>query len=273
MQRMSSSAFGFRHLGAAIPMLGLIVFLSTGPSTRLAAQESKDKSAPGQDLKQKLKGLEEEAQKLRQEMLKEAEGSLKKAEETIKKAQEDVDKARKDKNKEASNKAQEAMKKAQEEQGKARSARMDIQMQISRFSMGSAFHHHKPSEEDRMGIHTSNPSPLIASHLGLAKEKGMVLERVDKNSAAEKAGLQAHDILIQLNGKDVPSDKGEYRKLLSEIKPDAEFEAVVLRQGKQQTVKGLTVPTTKPAGERRPEKKEKPKAEPEKKPAGTQAPG
>ena len=47
----------------------------------------------------------------------------------------------------------------------------------------------------------------------------MVLNRVMADSAAARAGLQAQDVLLQLDGRDVPSDASKLRKLLAEVKP------------------------------------------------------
>jgi len=121
----------------------------------------------------------------------------------------------------------------------------------------------------RLGARVAPPGETLADQLNLPEGKGLVLEEVRADSPAAKGGLKAHDILTELNGKPVPSDPNEFRKLLDEIKPDAKVEAKVLRKGKEQTIKDLTLPEAKaPRPGFRPER---PKAQPRRKAAGVEA--
>jgi len=70
---------------------------------------------------------------------------------------------------------------------------------------------------------------------------------VTPDSAAAKAGLKPHDILLELDGKPVPSSPDEFRKALDAIKADKPVDAVVMRKGKKETVKGLSLPEAKAA--------------------------
>ena len=45
---------------------------------------------------------------------------------------------------------------------------------------------------------------------------------------AAKAGLHAHDVLIGINGQDVPADVGQFLKLLDGIKVDTPFDGIVV---------------------------------------------
>src|SRR5262249_20258315 len=67
----------------------------------------------------------------------------------------------------------------------------------------------------------------------------MVVEEVGPNSAAAKAGLKAHDILLELGGKAVSSKADDFQKLLDGLASDKAIDAVVLRKGKKETIKGL----------------------------------
>src|SRR5439155_21475502 len=69
------------------------------------------------------------------------------------------------------------------------------------------------------------------------------------DSAAAKAGMKAHDILLEINGKVVPDDTTEFLKIMNEIKADKPVDAVVLRKGKKETLKGLSLPEAKEAKE------------------------
>jgi hypothetical protein len=64
-------------------------------------------------------------------------------------------------------------------------------------------------------------------------------------SAAAKGGLKPNDILLELNGKAVPSDVQKFRQQISEAKPNTMIEAVVLRKGRKETIKGISLPEAK----------------------------
>jgi S1-C subfamily serine protease len=81
--------------------------------------------------------------------------------------------------------------------------------------------------------------------LDLPKNQGLVLEEIGPNSAAAKAGLKSHDILLELNGKPVSSKIEEFARQLADVKPATPVDAVVMRKGKKETVKGLTLPEVK----------------------------
>jgi beta-lactamase regulating signal transducer with metallopeptidase domain len=94
----------------------------------------------------------------------------------------------------------------------------------------------------RLGAHVEPPGPALVDQLGLNKGEGQVIMQVRPESAAAKAGLQVNDILLQLGGKPVPSDPREFAGLIEGIKANEAVDAVVLRKGKKETVKGLTLP-------------------------------
>jgi beta-lactamase regulating signal transducer with metallopeptidase domain len=99
--------------------------------------------------------------------------------------------------------------------------------------------------QGRLGVRVERPSPVLADQLNLPRDQGLVVEDVTPDSAAAKAGLKPHDILLQFNGKPVPSNAAEFAELLREIKADATVNAVVKRKGKEETIKGLTLPELK----------------------------
>ncbi len=100
-------------------------------------------------------------------------------------------------------------------------------------------------EEARLGVMASSPSETLVEQLDLPKGQGLVIEEVVKDSAADKAGLKAHDILLEVDGKAVPDDVLEFKKTLKDVKADTPVDAVVLRKGKKETVKGLKLPEAK----------------------------
>lgn len=95
---------------------------------------------------------------------------------------------------------------------------------------------------NRLGASLQPPSPVLVDQLDLPKDQGMVLSEVKKDSAADKAGLKPRDILLELGGKPVPSKTREFMKVLNDIKTNEPVDAVVLRKGKKEMIKGVKLP-------------------------------
>jgi beta-lactamase regulating signal transducer with metallopeptidase domain len=98
-----------------------------------------------------------------------------------------------------------------------------------------------PRGGGRLGISGSAPSKVLADQLDLPGGKGLVIDMVSPDSAAAKAGLKVHDILLQLDGKDVPNHIGEVARIVEDIKANTPVDAVVLRKGKKETIRGITL--------------------------------
>jgi membrane-associated protease RseP (regulator of RpoE activity) len=92
--------------------------------------------------------------------------------------------------------------------------------------------------ENRLGAELQRPSRTLVEQLDLPENQGIVLRGVKEQSAAAKAGMRANDILLEIDGKAVPSNVDDVVKQLNAIKKKA-VDAVVLRKGKRETVKGL----------------------------------
>jgi beta-lactamase regulating signal transducer with metallopeptidase domain len=96
--------------------------------------------------------------------------------------------------------------------------------------------------EGRLGARIQPPSATLIDQLELPRDQGVVVEEVTPNSAADKAGVKPHDILLELDGKPVPRSPDGVARLVEEIKADKAINAVVLRKGKRETLKGLKLP-------------------------------
>jgi membrane-associated protease RseP (regulator of RpoE activity) len=121
--------------------------------------------------------------------------------------------------------------------------------------LGAAFDdvlEERSGREGRLGVVVDKPSSTLAEQLDLPKGQGLVVEQVNADSAAAKAGIKSHDILLEINGKSVPNDAQELMKILADIKPDKPVDAVVLRKGKKETIKGLSLPEAKPGDDLNP---------------------
>ncbi len=99
----------------------------------------------------------------------------------------------------------------------------------------------------RLGVALAPPTPALADQLDLPEGQGLVINDVRPDSPAQKAGLKKNDVLLELAGKPVPSRVAELRKMLAEAPSDKPLDAVVLRKGAKQTLKGLKLPEAKAA--------------------------
>src|SRR5262249_6081611 len=65
-------------------------------------------------------------------------------------------------------------------------------------------------------------------------------------SAAAKAGLKANDILLEVDGKAVSNEPQDLVRMLQGFKPDTTVDVTVLRKGRKETIKGITLPEAAP---------------------------
>jgi hypothetical protein len=181
-------------------------------------------------LNERLKKHEQEIARIRELMLKEINAEIDKLEAAIKKAQDEFMKG-----------DRLAMRNSGRLIGeKARLQAMRVQVDRGIIGRGGAL----PATpiDVQLGLHLNVPPAALRQQLGLAKDTGLVIDKVNDDSAAGKAGLKTYDILVQFDGKAVPSDVAGFRKLLAGDAPGSAVDVVVVRQGKQETVKGLTLP-------------------------------
>ena len=94
-------------------------------------------------------------------------------------------------------------------------------------------------ERFRFGIRMEKMSPVAAEQLGLEAGRGIAVTDVIADSAAEKAGIKPHDIILEFAGKPVADSPEEFNKLVTEVKAGEKVNAVVLRKGKKVEIKGI----------------------------------
>ncbi|HKB35628.1 MAG TPA: M56 family metallopeptidase, partial [Gemmataceae bacterium] len=119
--------------------------------------------------------------------------------------------------------------------------------QFPQFPGGNGFNPFGRQQEPRLGVRLDRPSDTLVDQLDLPKGQGLIVEEVMGDSAAAKAGLKKHDILLELDGKPVPNNVQEFARIVKEIKPDTKVDAVVLRKTRKEAVKGITLPKAKEA--------------------------
>jgi beta-lactamase regulating signal transducer with metallopeptidase domain len=97
----------------------------------------------------------------------------------------------------------------------------------------------------RLGVMVEKPSAVLVEQLDLPKDQGLVLHEIVPDSAAAKAGLKANDILLEFSGKPVLSDPQSFHKQVLDVATNKSVDAVVLRKGKREVIKGVTLPEAK----------------------------
>lgn len=207
-------------------------------------EKSVDKDKPekkeptvAESLKDRLKKHEAELLKIREAMLKEVDAELKKLDDGIKAAEKAMDEAKTDRD--ARQKAFAALAKARGERIRVQQLRYEVDRQVN---LPSAAPARTVPPDQRLGLRTGSLPGVVAAQLKLEKNKGVVVERIDAKSAAEKAGFQANDILLKVGDKAISGEAGSFRKMLGEIPADQPFDVVLLRAGKEETVKGVKIP-------------------------------
>ena len=93
-------------------------------------------------------------------------------------------------------------------------------------------------ERGYLGIGIAPVDEDLAAALGLAKDRGEFVQRVEPDQAGEKAGLKRGDVVTKVNGKEVtPQQTLSY--IVSNTKPGTRIPLEVVRDGKTITVQAL----------------------------------
>jgi len=93
---------------------------------------------------------------------------------------------------------------------------------------------HGTVEHGFLGVSIQDVSQDMAKALGLKDAAGVVVSQVVEGSAAEKAGIKAHDVIIELNGQPLQS-ASQLRARVGILKPGTQVKVVVLRDRKRET--------------------------------------
>lgn len=86
-----------------------------------------------------------------------------------------------------------------------------------------------------LGVSLMNISPELREHFGAPEASGVMVESVQKDSPAERAGIHVGDIVLSIDGKDVKWS-GDLRKGLRDKKDGDAVRIEVLRNRARQTL-------------------------------------
>ena len=87
----------------------------------------------------------------------------------------------------------------------------------------------------RLGVHIQSLTQDLAKSFGLARPDGALVSAVEKDSPAQKAGVQPGDVILEFNGKPV-LDSTDLPVMVAKTKPGSAANLKVWRAGKEKTV-------------------------------------
>ena len=87
-----------------------------------------------------------------------------------------------------------------------------------------------------IGVSIQPVTSDLAQSMGMKEARGILVNSVNPGRPAEKAGLKAGDVILQLDGKDV-SDTNEFRNQIAATAPGTEVTLSIWRNGAQQQVR------------------------------------
>ncbi|MDP6698072.1 MAG: trypsin-like peptidase domain-containing protein [Candidatus Latescibacteria bacterium] len=86
-----------------------------------------------------------------------------------------------------------------------------------------------------LGVGIGDIEPLVAEAMGLDNTHGVLVERVFKGKAADKAGVKVDDIVLAVDGL-VVRNSTELKSRIGRTAPGVEVELLVLRNGKEKRI-------------------------------------
>jgi Do/DeqQ family serine protease len=86
-----------------------------------------------------------------------------------------------------------------------------------------------------IGIQVQDITPAIAQYFEYPHSDGVLVAQVIKQSAAERAGLQQGDIIVEISGQTV-QDQSSYHAIIAEYTADDTLTFSIIRNGKSRTL-------------------------------------
>lgn len=92
------------------------------------------------------------------------------------------------------------------------------------------------SSSGYLGLVLQELNPDLAAYFGVKAGEGVLIIRVEKDTPAEKAGLKAGDVVVQM-GEKVVKDAAAVHDVMAELKKGDAIKITVVRHGKKETLK------------------------------------
>ncbi len=93
----------------------------------------------------------------------------------------------------------------------------------------------------KLGIEIEPLSPVLVEQMNIPGGKGVVVVRVYEGTPAAKAGIKQNDIVLEVAGKKASVE--DLPKILSGMTGEGQFDVVILRKGKRESIKGVSLPS------------------------------
>ncbi|MBD3170011.1 MAG: PDZ domain-containing protein [candidate division Zixibacteria bacterium] len=87
-----------------------------------------------------------------------------------------------------------------------------------------------------LGVVIDDLNEQLGEFFGIEDGEGVLIEKIVEDSPAEKAGLKAGDVIIEMDGKHV-SNTSELRKILAEKEAGDEVKIIVMRDKRKKEIK------------------------------------
>jgi serine protease Do len=94
---------------------------------------------------------------------------------------------------------------------------------------------HKEVRRGWLGVTIQGVDKNTAKALGLSEEKGALVASVEKGDAADKAGIQAGDVILEVNGQTIDEAR-KLSQIIGGLKPGAKVNIQIWRQGETKKV-------------------------------------
>jgi len=90
----------------------------------------------------------------------------------------------------------------------------------------------------RLGVYVDEVEGDLAEYFEIPDGEGVLVEGVVEDSPAEKAGIKAGDIILEIDGETI-ADIDDLTDEISDMKTDAETPIVILRKGQRKTLSAV----------------------------------
>jgi serine protease Do len=87
----------------------------------------------------------------------------------------------------------------------------------------------------RIGVTIQELTRELAESFGLSKPNGALISSVEKNAPADKAGIEASDVILKFDGKEVNSSS-DLPRIVAAIKPGTKVTVELWRKGESKKV-------------------------------------
>ena len=115
-------------------------------------------------------------------------------------------------------------------QGLSFSIPIDVAMKVEKQLVD-----HGKVNRGRLGVIIQEVNQDLAKSFGMSKAMGALVSSVDKNSPAEKAGIQPGDVILKFNGKDVNNSR-DLPAMVADITPGDTAKMEIWHDGKSREI-------------------------------------